>query len=183
MKKIFALFLLLVFLVGCSSEKQTETNEVKNNGETVMEEIQKNQIYAVMETSKGTIQILLYEETPLTKENFVSLIQSGFYTGLTFHRYEAGFVVQGGDPSGDGTGGSDKTIPLELVGKTHARGTVGMARSSDPNSASSQFFFNLADNGFLDEGYAVFGEVTEGLDVMDALRVGDTIISVKVVQE
>ncbi len=143
-----------------------------------MEETIESGTYAVMETSKGTIRILLYEETPLTKENFITLIEEGFYDGLTFHRYEPGFVVQGGDPSGDGTGGSEKTIVLEVVGKSHSRGTVGMARSFDPNSASSQFFFNLADNTFLDSGYTVFGEVVEGLDVMDALRVGDTITKV-----
>ncbi|MDP3728849.1 MAG: peptidylprolyl isomerase [bacterium] len=183
MKKSLVLLILVIFLLGCSSEESTETSvEIENSEGIVMEEIQENQIYAVMETSKGTIKVLLYEETAITKENFVSLIEEGFYNGLTFHRYEPGFVIQGGDPNGDGTGGSEKTIALEVVGKSHSRGTVGMARSSDPNSASSQFFFNLADNTFLDSGYTVFGEVTEGLDVMDYLRAGDTITSITISQ-
>ena len=131
---------------------------------------------ALVETNKGNFTIVLYEDTPITTENFLKLVNEGFYDGLTFHRYEPGFVIQGGDPNGDGTGGSDDTIKLEVVGKTHSRGTVGMARSSDPNSASSQFFVNLADNSFLDEGYAVFGDVTEGMDVVDSLRAGDKII-------
>ncbi len=132
----------------------------------------------LIETSKGYFTIELYEDTPITTENFLRLVDEGFYNNLTFHRYEPGFVIQGGDPNGDGTGGSDKTIQLEVIGKSHSRGTVGMARSSDPDSASSQFFVNLADNSFLDEGYAVFGIVTEGMDVVDSLRVGDQILHV-----
>jgi len=185
MKKIVILLLVTLFLFGCSSapEENTETSvEAESSEEIIMAETIESGTYVVMETSKGTIKILLYEETPITKENFIALIKEGFYDGLTFHRYEAGFVVQGGDPIGDGTGGSEKTIVLEVVGKSHSRGTVGMARSQDPNSASSQFFFNLADNSFLDSGYAVFGEVVEGLDVMDALRAGDTITSVTISQ-
>ncbi len=183
MKKGFILLLLVIFLLGCSSEKSAETSVETESSEGNMEQTEENQTYAIIETSKGTIKIILYEETPITKENFISLIEEGFYDGLTFHRYEPGFVVQGGDPSGDGTGGSEKTITLEVVGKSHSRGTLGMARSSDPNSASSQFFFNLADNTFLDAGYAVFGEVVEGIDVMDALRAGDKIISITINQE
>ncbi len=97
---------------------------------------------AILETQKGTIKFELKEqEAPITTKNFIDLTQKGFYTSLTFHRYEPGFVIQGGDPRGDGTGGSEKTIPLEIAPSlTHRKGAVGMARSQDPNSASSQFY-------------------------------------------
>ena len=162
----------MLFLFGCTAA--TESENSSGSADTMTTQI-------LLETSKGDITLSLYADTPITTANFVSLVESGFYDGLTFHRYEPGFVIQGGDPHGDGTGGSDTTIALEVVGKSHSRGTLGMARSSDPNSASSQFFINLVDNDFLDEGYAVFGEVTSGMDVVDQLRARDTIISMKVI--
>lgn len=140
--------------------------------------------YVLMETSKGPIKFELFEDlAPVTSTNFASLVEKGFYNGLTFHRYEPGFVVQGGDPLGNGTGGSGKTIPLEVTPalKHDAAGVVAMARSSDPNSASCQFYFTLAPAAFLDTKYAVFGKVTEGLDNMMALRRGDAIKSATIV--
>src|SRR5688572_6139967 len=101
---------------------------------------------AVIETNKGTIKFRLYEEeAPITAGNFIELAQQGFYNGLTFHRVEPGFVIQGGDPNGNGTGGSKKTIPLEVKPnlKHDAAGVVAMARTSDPNSASCQFYITL----------------------------------------
>lgn len=174
MKKLFIILALLV-LTACTTEQNNFSSEVEqiSSEETNMEQ------NVLVETNKGSFTIELYEDTPITTANFVKLVSEGFYDGLTFHRYEPGFVIQGGDPSGDGTGGSDENIQLEVVGKSHSRGTVGMARSSDPDSASSQFFVNLADNSFLDSGYAVFGEVVEGMDVVDLLRAGDKIISIK----
>jgi cyclophilin family peptidyl-prolyl cis-trans isomerase len=142
---------------------------------------------AVLNTSKGTIKIELYEDlAPITANNFIDLIERGFYNGLTFHRYEPGFVIQGGDPVGNGTGdfqdpktGRKRTIPLEVTPmlKHDAAGIVAMARSNDPNSASCQFYITLAPASFLDQKYAVFGKVTEGLDAALALRKGDTISS------
>jgi cyclophilin family peptidyl-prolyl cis-trans isomerase len=137
---------------------------------------------AVMETSKGTIRIELDEENaPGTTANFIELIEKGFYDGLTFHRYVPGFVIQGGDPSGNGTGGSGKNIKLETSGKYKhdSAGTLAMARSAAPDSASSQFYFTLAAAPHLDGGYATFGKVTEGLDVVKSLREGDRMTSVK----
>ncbi len=133
---------------------------------------------AVLETTKGTIKFELYEkEAPITTKNFIDLTQSGFYNGLTFHRVEPGFVIQGGDPKGDGTGGSGKTIPLEIAPTlTHRKGAVGMARSQDPNSASSQFYICIEDAKFLDKNYAVFGQVIEGQDVVAKIRKGDKIL-------
>lgn len=121
-----------------------------------------------------TIQ-LCPDEAPLTVENFVTLAKSGFYDGLTFHRIMEGFMMQGGDPLGNGTGGSENTIKGEFSANgvtnplSHVRGAVSMARSSDMNSASSQFFIVHADSTFLDGNYAVFGYVVSGLDVVDAV--------------
>ena len=133
---------------------------------------------AVLETQKGTIKFELYEtEAPITTKNFIDLTNKGFYNGLTFHRIEPGFVIQGGDPKGDGTGGSGKNIPLEIAPTlTHRKGAVGMARSQEPNSASSQFYICLEDAKFLDKNYAIFGLVTEGMEVAAKIRKGDKIL-------
>ena len=179
MKKIFALLFITLFLVSCSS--QTEDIKTKDNTSQSMK-IEELGSQFVVETNKGSFTIQLYQDTPITTHNFLALVEEGFYNGLTFHRYEPGFVIQGGDPKGDGSGGSEQMIELEIAeGRSHTRGTLGMARSNDPNSASSQFFDNLAENTFLDGNYAVFGEVTEGMDVVDTLRAGDRILSLEIV--
>lgn len=137
---------------------------------------------AVLETVKGIIKFELHEkEAPITTKNFIDLAQKGFYNGLTFHRVEPGFVIQGGDPKGDGTGGSGKKIPLEIAPTlTHKKGAVGMARSKDPNSASSQFYICIEDAKFLDKNYAVFGQVIEGQDVVGKIRKGDRILKARI---
>ena len=115
------------------------------------------------------------DSAPLTVANFVKLAKDGFYDGLTFHRIMDGFMMQGGDPNGNGTGGSDETIPGEFSANgcdnpiSHTRGTISMARAQDPNRASSQFFICQADSTFLDGSYAAFGRVTDGMDVVDAI--------------
>lgn len=138
----------------------------------------------VFETTKGTFKAEIYsKEAPITAGNFLNLVNSGFYNGLTFHRYEPGFVIQGGDPKGDGTGGSGKTIPLEIVPSlTHVMGALSMARTNDPNSATSQFFVVIGEAHFLDGNYAVFGKVTEGMDVALKIRKGDRMDKVYVEQ-
>lgn len=124
----------------------------------------------------GTIEASLNANVaPVTVSNFCRLAEEGFYDGLTFHRVVPGFVIQGGDPAGDGTGGSGETIvgEFEENGVTndipHVRGTLSMARSQDPDSASSQFFICQADASSLDGSYAAFGTVTSGMDVVDAI--------------
>ncbi len=158
--KAWSLFLiiLLLLLAGCG---------------TSMEK-------AIIKTEKGDIEIEFFtKEAPITTQNFMDLVNSKFYDGLTFHRVEPGFVIQGGDPKGDGTGGSGKTIPLEIgKGLTHTKGTVAMARASDPNSASSQFYITLEDSPFLDGNYAIFGRVTSGMEVVESIEVGDTILEI-----
>ena len=107
--------------------------------------------------------------------NFVKLVRDNFYDGLTFHRIIDGFMIQGGDPNGDGTGGANENIKGEFSNNgvkndiSHVRGTISMARSSDPDSASSQFFIMQADSTYLDGDYAAFGHVTSGMDVVDKI--------------
>lgn len=140
---------------------------------------------AVIETNKGTIRAELYtQDAPITSQNFIDLANGGFYNGLTFHRYEPGFVIQGGDPNGDGTGGSPRKIPLEISKKlTHVKGALAMARTNDPNSASSQFYIALEDVHFLDGNYAVFGKVIGGMDVAGQLRAGDSMTRISIVEQ
>jgi len=135
------------------------------------------------ETTKGPITAQLFEsQAPITTANFIGLVQRGFYDGLTFHRYVPGFVIQGGDPSGNGSGGSGKTIKLEVSPqlKHDSAGVLAMARTNDPDSATSQFYITLAPTPNLDMGYAVFGRVTSGLDNVLALRAGDRMTKVTV---
>jgi len=143
---------------------------------------------AVMETTKGTVKFELYEDlAPITAGNFIAIAETGHYNGLTFHRYVKDFVIQGGDPTGTGAGdykdpqtGRKRTIPLEVTPKLkHGEaGGVAMARSTDPNSASCQFYITLARADFLDMQYAVFGRVIEGLENVLKLRERDSIESI-----
>lgn len=124
----------------------------------------------------GTISLELDADTaPISVTNFINLANEGFYDGLTFHRIISGFMIQGGDPNGSGTGGSDKTIKGEFSANgvendiSHVRGTISMARANNPDSGSSQFFIVHEDSTFLDGQYAAFGHVTDGMDVVDAI--------------
>lgn len=135
-------------------------------------------------TEKGDIVFeLLPDVAPITVSNFVYLTSDGFYDGLTFHRVEKSptpFVIQGGDPDGNGTGGPGYSIPAEFNALKHERGMVAMARSQDPNSAGSQFYITLGPAYFLDNNYTVFGRVLEGMDVVDQIAVGDVMTKVTV---
>lgn len=124
----------------------------------------------------GNIKVELDADTaPISVTNFINLAKKGFYDGLTFHRIIDGFMIQGGDPSGDGTGGSDETIKGEFSDNgvenniSHVRGTISMARSSENDSASSQFFIVQSDSTYLDGQYAGFGKVTSGMDIVDKI--------------
>ena len=124
----------------------------------------------------GTVTVALDETAaPATVQNFIKLAEEGFYDGLTFHRIIDGFMMQGGDPNGNGTGGSDQTIKGEFSENgfdnpiSHTRGAISMARSNNLNSASSQFFIVQQDSTFLDGQYAAFGFVTEGMDIVDRI--------------
>ncbi|HVZ80272.1 MAG TPA: peptidylprolyl isomerase [bacterium] len=148
---------VLILLAGCTSKPNPKV---------------------LFETTQGNFKAELFSDVPITTQNFADLVSKGFYNGLTFHRYEPNFVIQGGDPLGTGMGGSGKTIPLEITAHQHVAGALGMARSQDPNSASSQFYVCLADAHFLDNNYAVFGQVIEGMDTVLKLRKSDKMLKV-----
>jgi peptidylprolyl isomerase len=129
----------------------------------------------ILETKNGKIVIKLRPDlAPKHVAQIKALVARKFYDGIVFHRVIAGFMAQTGDPKGTGEGGSDlPNIPAEFSKTPFKRGTLGMARTSDPNSANSQFFICLADASFLDGKYTVFGEVTSGMDVVDKIKKGD----------
>lgn len=166
MKKIIILFVSLVLLTGCGDEVQ-------------------NPIVTMEIEDYGVVTIELYPDmAPNTVANFVNLIEEGFYDGLTFHRSVPGFVLQGGDPDGNGTGGPGYTIKGEFSSNgytkntlSHTRGVISMARSQDNDSAGSQFFIVLDDSAkySLDGMYAGFGRVTEGMDIIDEIVANEKI--------
>ncbi|MBD3286484.1 peptidylprolyl isomerase [candidate division WOR-3 bacterium] len=138
---------------------------------------------AIVETNKGNFWIELYsKDAPNTVSNFIRLGESGFYDGLTWHRYVEGFVIQGGDPTGTGMGDPGYTIDFEENERVHETGAVGMARKPDINSASCQFYIALNPLPQLDGKYCVFGIVTEGMDAVRQLRAADTILRIEVVR-
>src|SRR5659263_655308 len=132
---------------------------------------------AILETTKGTIKFELYEtEAPITTKNFIDLTQKGFYNGLTFHRVIRSFMIQGGCPKGDGTGGPGYSIRDEFHPKLrHTKGAVSMANAG-PNTGGSQFFITEAPQPHLDGKHSVFGQVTEGQNVVESIKKGDKII-------
>ena len=166
MKKIIILFVSLILLTGCGENTQ-------------------NPIVTMEIEDYGVVTIELYPDmAPNTVANFVNLIEEGFYDGLTFHRSVPGFVLQGGDPDGDGTGGPGYTIKGEFSSNgytqntlSHTRGVISMARSRDNDSAGSQFFIVLDDSATysLDGLYAGFGRVTEGMDIIDEIVANEKI--------
>lgn len=152
--------------ITTETNPKVSTEDVANLGNTA--------IIDVRDYGKITIE-LKPEIAPITVENFKKLVSEHFYDGLTFHRIMEGFMIQGGDPLGNGTGGSEETIRGEFSingfenNLSHTRGVISMARSNDPNSASSQFFIVHQDSTFLDGQYAAFGVVTDGMDVVDKI--------------
>ena len=134
-------------------------------------------------TDKGDIIFELYaDDAPKTVSNFVYLANQGFYDGLTFHRVEPGFVIQGGDPSGNGTGGPGYAFEDETVTKDYNEGIVAMANAG-PDTNGSQFFIMLADNTDLPKDYTIFGKVTSGMDAVKAITVGDKMNTVTIEQK
>ncbi len=143
---------------------------------------------AIIRTSKGEIVAELYaKDAPLSVTNFKQLADGGFYEGLTFHRVEPGFVVQGGDPDGTGAGGPGYTIPAEIK-RRHDKGALAWARTGDEvnperRSSGSQFYITLEATPFLDDGYTVFGHTISGMEVVEKIRRGDKIESIEVKAE
>lgn len=183
MKKTLALILCaalsVVGLAGCGqkpkaeSKTEAEAPTQKESEASTQEELRHVEIEVA---DYGTIALELDAKTaPVTVDNFITLAKDGFYDGLTFHRIIDGFMIQGGDPLGNGTGGAEETIKGEFSnngvknGISHVRGVISMARSMDPDSASSQFFIVHKDSAFLDGDYAGFGRVTKGIEIVDQI--------------
>lgn len=185
MKRISILLLVFLFFVfGCGKKEEVQTEKIEEKAEEVVPEetaekkimqepiIREKNPIVVMETNFGPIEIELYwKESPKLAENFLRLVLSGFYDGLTFHRIVPGFVIQGGDPKGDGTGGPGYTLPDEPTVKKHERGAIAMARGPQGNSGS-QFYICLSTErtAHLDQqNFTVFAHVTGGMDVVDKI--------------
>lgn len=141
------------------------------------EDIQGKKVH--IKTSKGDIVFELFADAPVAASNFIYLTEKRFYDGLTFHRREEGFVIQGGDPSGNGAGGPGYKFADEPVTREYTKGIVAMA-NSDPNTNGSQFFIMLADTPTLPKAYTIFGQVVEGQEVVDKIIVGDKMTSVTI---
>lgn len=140
-------------------------------------------IRIVLKTDKGDIKATLFaSKAPVTVASFLNLAKRNFYDGLTFHRVVEDFVIQGGDPDGNGKGGPGYLLPDEIApGLKHdKKGVFSMARKSKPDTAGSQFFITLGPAPHLDGGYSIFGEVTEGLEVVDQIEVGDKIVDIEI---
>jgi cyclophilin family peptidyl-prolyl cis-trans isomerase len=142
---------------------------------------------AVIQTEKGMIKSKFFpSDAPKTVESFIKLARSGFYDGTKFHRVVPGFVIQGGDPLSKtddprvGTGGPGYNVPAEFNSQPHLEGTVAMARSSDPDSAGSQFYITLAPQPSLDGQYTVFGQVIEGIEVAHKIEQGDVMVKISI---
>lgn len=179
-------------VLGTPSPGETEevvSDDTKSEGESQMETNMEpdfsvdanglSKATVVVDTTKGTIKFKFYsEDAPNTSRRIAELINSGFYNGLTFHRVVPGFVIQGGDPVGNGTGGSGTNLKAEFNSRKHVEGTVAMARAQDPDSADSQFYISLGTHPHLDKSYTVFGMVIEGMDVVRRIQIGDRMTSV-----
>lgn len=199
---VAVLILTTMIAVGCRSKAPAGEDEIKQQQgkEMSMTEnktwnepsgitVDANKKYkAIIKTSKGEIECELFAgDAPISVTNFKYLADGGFYDGLTFHRVEPGFVIQGGDPTGTGTGGPGYTIPAEIKRK-HSRGALAWARTGDAvnpdrRSSGSQFYITLDATPFLDGAYTVFGQTTGGMEVVESIRRGDTIESVKIIEE
>ncbi len=187
---LLAVLLVSVVLVGCAGDAGQKTSDDASDqqlsesaSEEASPEVDPDDPYAtgvhharIEVEGYGTIEVSLNANVaPITVSNFCHLVEEGFYDGLTFHRVVPGFMIQGGDPEGNGTGGSGTDIKGEFSSNgvensiPHVRGTISMARSSDPDSASSQFFIMQEDASYLDGEYAAFGSVISGMEVVDAI--------------
>lgn len=175
-KTITAAILTSLFIIsGCGTSGPDENEDASTANEVDIDLENPTVVTMTMENGGEVVMELYPDVAPKTVENFVKLASDGFYNGLTFHRVIPGFMIQGGDPDGNGTGGPDHSVEGEFSSNgfendlSHERGVVSMARSQDPDSAGSQFFIVVEDSTNLDGEYAAFGKVTEGMDVVDEI--------------
>ena len=171
-----AIILALFVVTGCQKQEETPKKSEQKKTEASEELLSGTHHAEIQVKDYGTITVELDADTaPITVTNFVNLAKDGFYDNLTFHRIMDGFMIQGGDPNGDGTGGADQTIKGEFSSNgveneiSHTRGTISIDRAQDPDSASSQFFIVQEDSDYLDGNYAAFGHVTSGMEIVDQI--------------
>ena len=171
-----AIILALFVVTGCQKQEETPKKSEQKKTEASEELLSGTHHAEIQVKDYGTITVELDADTaPITVTNFVNVAKDGFYDNLTFHRIMDGFMIQGGDPNGDGTGGADQTIKGEFSSTgveneiSHTRGTISMARAQDPDSAGSQFFIVQEDSDYLDGNYAAFGHVTSGMEIVDQI--------------
>ena len=171
-----AIILALFVVTGCQKQEETPKKSEQKKTEASEELLSGTHHAEIQVKDYGTITVELDADTaPITVTNFVNLAKDGFFDNLTFHRIMDGFMIQGGDPNGDGTGGADQTVKGEFSSNgveneiSHTRGTISMARAQDPDSASSQFFIVQEDSDYLDGNYAAFGHVTSGIEIVDQI--------------
>ncbi|MEK4563561.1 peptidylprolyl isomerase [Alkalihalobacillus sp. FSL R5-0424] len=175
-KTVAAAIMTSLFIIsGCGTSGPDENEDASTANEVDIDLENPTVVTMTMENGGEVVMELYPDVAPKTVENFVKLASDGFYNGLTFHRVIPGFMIQGGDPDGNGTGGPDYSIEGEFASNgfendlSHERGVLSMARSQDPDSAGSQFFIMVEDSTNLDGEYAAFGKVTEGMDVVDEI--------------
>ena len=194
MKNLFAVIIGILFVsvvvIGCNKTEEVKKTDTQKS-KTTQTEVKKDSIktestdtvkkgdtkkmdYVKFETTMGNFKMKLYsDKAPITTDNFRSLVEKGFYDGIIFHRVIDGFMIQGGDPSGTGRGGSGKTIPDEFgPGLKHSKKGIFSMANAGPNTGTSQFFITLAPTPHLDGKHAIFGEVVEGMDVVE--KIGKT---------
>ena len=194
MKKLFAVIFGIMFVsvvvIGCNKTEEVKKTDTQKN-QTTQTEVKKDSLktesidtekkgdtkkldYVKFETTMGDFKMKLYsDKAPLTTDNFRSLVEKGFFDGIIFHRVIDGFMIQGGDPSGTGRGGSGKTIQDEFgPGLKHSKKGIFSMANAGPNTGTSQFFITLAPTPHLDGKHAIFGEVVDGMDVVD--KIGKT---------
>src|SRR3989338_11715820 len=181
--------IVVMILCGLVANIQGETMKVSegtvSQPKTPMKFEAGKKYEAVIKTAKGDIAVALYpDKAPLSVTNFIQLAKADFYDGLIFHRVEPGFVIQGGDPAGNGSGGPGYTVPAE-IGLLHIKGALAWARTGDQvnpqrRSSGSQFYITLEATPFLDGAYTVFGQVTSGMDVVSKIQRGDKINDVEI---
>lgn len=192
MKKIIlAVFLSFAFLATERGIPMSDAQAKKFSAPTKATVDATKKYEAVIHTAKGNIKIQLFaKEAPLSVTNFIQLTKGGFYNGLTFHRVVPNFVVQGGDPQGNGSGGPGYTVKAEIEGNPHkhVEGAVAWARTGDQvnpkrESSGSQFYITLAATPFLDNQYTVFGQTLSGMDIVKKIAVGDKIQSIEILEK